>query len=91
MSVKPVSARIRPGDTPTLRLKSVRLRRGARQILDGVSFDVERGQIVALKGASGSGKTTILRAIAGLEPFESGEVEVHGVTCLLYTSDAADE
>ncbi len=43
-----------------------------RAVLAGVSFDVGRGEIVALMGASGSGKTTILRTIAGLEPFERG-------------------
>ncbi len=38
-----------------------------------------RGEVVALMGASGSGKTTILRAIAGLEPFERGTLDVDGV------------
>ena len=42
--------------------------RGARQILDGVSFDVPRAAFVAIMGASGSGKTTVLRAVAALEP-----------------------
>ena len=60
-------------------IRDLRLCRGARCVLDGVSLDVARGGIVALMGASGSGKTTILRAIAGLEPFERGEVGVDGV------------
>ena len=45
-------------------------------MLDGVTFDVPRGELVALMGPSGSGKTTILRAVAGLEPFQSGMVQV---------------
>jgi ABC-type polar amino acid transport system ATPase subunit len=47
-----------------------------RDVLDGVTFDVPRGELVALMGPSGSGKTTILRVIAGLEPFQSGTVQV---------------
>lgn len=65
--------------TPAVSVRELRLRRGSRQVLDGVSFDVERGSVIALMGASGSGKTTILRAMAGLEPFESGSIVVEGV------------
>ncbi len=54
--------------------------RGARRVLAGVDFEIQRGEVVALMGASGSGKTTILRALAGLEPFEAGAVRVDGVT-----------
>lgn len=62
-----------------LRVRDLRLHRGARRILDGVQFDVSRGDLVAIMGPSGSGKTTILRAIAGLEPFDAGQVELDGV------------
>jgi len=57
-----------------LRLRDVQLWRGGRQVLAGVTFDVGRGELVALMGPSGSGKTTILRAIAGLEPFHAGRL-----------------
>jgi polar amino acid transport system ATP-binding protein len=59
-----------------LRVQALGLRRGARDVLEEVSFDVPRGELVALMGPSGSGKTTILRVIAGLEPFQSGTVQV---------------
>src|SRR5207342_2079364 len=49
-----------------------------RQILKGVSFDVGRGEIAALMGLSGSGKTTILRAVAELEPEGRAAVQVEG-------------
>ncbi len=62
-----------------VRLHDVLLRRGQRTILDGASLDVRRGDIVALMGASGSGKTTMLRVLAGLEPFERGAVTVDGI------------
>jgi ABC-type polar amino acid transport system ATPase subunit len=61
-------------------VRAVRLRRGNRCVLADVTFDVSRGEIVALRGPSGSGKTTILRAIAALESFEQGTIEVDRVT-----------
>jgi ABC-type polar amino acid transport system ATPase subunit len=55
------------------------LRRGERAILDGASLSVERGDFVALLGESGGGKTTLLRAIAGLVRFHGGAIDVDGV------------
>src|SRR5437764_14186181 len=48
------------------------------QVLDDVTFDVAEGESLVLLGASGSGKTTILRIIAGLEQPDSGRVILHG-------------
>jgi ABC-type polar amino acid transport system ATPase subunit len=62
-----------------LHVRDLRIRRGARTIVDGISLDVARGEIVALMGPSGSGKTTMLRAVAGLEPFAAGDVDVDGL------------
>ena len=62
--------------TIVLRVQALDLRRAVRGVLQGVTFDVPRGELVALMGPSGSGKTTILRVIAGLEPFQSGTVQV---------------
>lgn len=60
----------------TLTLRDVELRRGGRTLLSGVNLDVRPGDLIALRGSSGSGKTTILRAIAGLDAFERGTIEV---------------
>ncbi|MCG2784437.1 MAG: ABC transporter ATP-binding protein [Anaerolineae bacterium] len=49
-----------------------------KPLLKGVSFSVSPGEIVCLLGASGSGKSTILRIIAGLEEAESGDVDWDG-------------
>ncbi len=59
-----------------LRLQEVCLLRGQRQVLAGATFDVQRGELVALMGPSGVGKTTLLRVIAGLETFQSGTVHI---------------
>lgn len=52
--------------------------RGSKAVLRGVDLDVAPGEIVALMGVSGAGKSTVLRAVAALEPFTEGAVEVGG-------------
>ena len=54
--------------------RNVSLKRGAREILRGIDLHADVGEIVALMGLSGSGKTTMLRVIAGLERRDGGEV-----------------
>ena len=62
--------------TTSLRVQGLRLARGSRTILDGVHLQAASGEIVALMGLSGSGKTTILRVLAGLEQADAGEIDV---------------
>src|ERR1044071_3611251 len=51
---------------------------GGSTVLDNINFEVAEGEIVVLLGASGSGKTTILRIIAGLEMPYTGRIILHG-------------
>ena len=51
---------------------------GDRRILDGISFSVPRGKVTALMGASGGGKTTVLRLIGGQVRAQSGQVTFDG-------------
>jgi iron(III) transport system ATP-binding protein len=59
-----------------LLVSNVRKRLGENEILKGVSFELSRGEVVALLGPSGSGKTTLLRAIAGLDHPDSGQISL---------------
>ncbi|MDO8679766.1 MAG: ATP-binding cassette domain-containing protein [Acidobacteriota bacterium] len=61
--------------TNALTVRGLRLTRGSREILKGVDLQAREGEVVALMGLSGSGKTTILRVIAGLEPADGGDVQ----------------
>src|SRR6266542_4532915 len=54
----------------------------ALRVLDGASLAVVRGEVAALIGPSGSGKSSLLRCVNALEPFDEGEVRV-GETRLL--------
>lgn len=60
--------------TPVVSLAGVRLSRGGRPVLRGVDLAAGVGEVVALMGLSGSGKTTVLRLLARLEPPDAGEV-----------------
>ncbi len=71
--------------THPLEIRALTVRRGARVIVDGVDLDVPRGQVAALMGLSGSGKSTILRSIAGLDTFE-GTIRVDGRAGLVFQS-----
>ncbi len=61
-----------------LELRKVRKRRDTRWVLDGVSLSLERGVVYALLGESGTGKSTLLRCVQGLEAIDEGEVMVGG-------------
>jgi ABC-2 type transport system ATP-binding protein len=56
----------------------LRVVRGGRPVLPGISLEVERGSVTGLLGPSGTGKTTLIRAIVGVQVVESGEVRVLG-------------
>jgi len=72
--------------TPVVRLRDVTKSYGVgaakTQVLRGVSFDIDKGELIALVGQSGSGKSTLLNIIGGLDQPDSGEVEVLGIDTL---------
>jgi putative ABC transport system ATP-binding protein len=72
--------------TPVVRLRDVTKSygegAGKAQVLRGVSFDIEKGELIALVGQSGSGKSTLLNIIGGLDQPDAGEVEVLGIDTL---------
>ncbi|HYF94321.1 MAG TPA: ATP-binding cassette domain-containing protein [Symbiobacteriaceae bacterium] len=63
-----------------LRTRNLSKRYGDAYAIDNVSVEIKRGQIYGLIGLNGAGKTTFMRAVTGLTPLTSGEVELFGQT-----------
>ena len=61
-----------------LEVKNIQKKFGSNHVLKGVSFSLEKGQVLAIIGSSGSGKTTLLRCLNFLETPDAGEIMVDG-------------
>ncbi|WP_394114885.1 ABC transporter ATP-binding protein [Xanthobacter lutulentifluminis] len=67
-----------------VRLAGVRRVFNGRPVLDGIDLDVRRGEFVSLLGPSGTGKTTLLRILAGLDTADGGRVEVASARSVVF-------
>lgn len=72
-------------------LRDLRVNYGEREILHGISFDVQRGETLVILGGSGSGKSTLLRTLVGLEKPTSGEIWIKGKNIAAIPESELDE
>jgi len=69
---------------PAARVRGLSRAFGGRQVLDGVDLDIAPGEFVAMLGVSGTGKSTLLRALAGLDREVTGELSVPGPVAVAF-------
>jgi phospholipid/cholesterol/gamma-HCH transport system ATP-binding protein len=68
-----------PASGPIISASDLRVRYGDREVLHGLTFDVQQGETLVIIGGSGSGKSTLLRTLVGLEKPSSGQVRIKGI------------
>jgi len=76
---------------PILEVNNLKKSFGSNHVLKGVSFSLEKGQVLAIIGSSGSGKTTLLRCLNFLETPDDGEICVNGKPLLNLGQKLTDE
>ena len=76
---------------PVISAKELRVQYGEREILHGISFEVQPKETIVILGGSGSGKSTLLRTMVGLERPTSGAICVHGTDLARASASELDE
>ncbi len=77
--IDPSSGSVQPSGDWLITIRGLSFRRGERVIFQDIDLDIPRGQITAIMGPSGTGKTTLLRLISGQIRPDAGRIEVDGV------------
>ena len=72
-----------------LEVQDIKKNFGKNEVLKGISFDLEKGEVLTIIGSSGSGKTTLLRCLNYLEVPDNGSIVVNGNT--VFTSEEKDK
>ena len=65
-------------DQPLIRMRDVHKTFGAVQVLNGISLEVMKGEVICIIGPSGAGKSTLIRCVNALVPIDSGSILVEG-------------
>jgi phospholipid/cholesterol/gamma-HCH transport system ATP-binding protein len=78
-------------ESPPIQLDDLRYQVDSKVVLDGVNLTVHRGEIVAIMGRTGCGKTTLLRLVIGLVRPTSGAVRIHGIDLSSLSERQLDE
>jgi phospholipid/cholesterol/gamma-HCH transport system ATP-binding protein len=79
--------KMQPGNDIIINIKGLKVGFGSRLIMDGLDLDVRRGEILGVVGASGTGKSVLLRTIIGLIQPRAGSIEVFGVDLVTVSAE----
>jgi phospholipid/cholesterol/gamma-HCH transport system ATP-binding protein len=80
-----------PPSGPAIAVRNLRVKYGEREILHGISFEIQAGETLVILGGSGSGKSTLLRTLVGLERPSSGEIWMRGKNVMTMSNAERDE
>lgn len=81
-----------PSGRVVMELRGICKSYGTKKVFNGLDFDIDRGDRIAIVGVNGAGKSTLSRIIAGVESFDSGERKVgHNVIVSYFAQHQADE
>jgi D-xylose transport system ATP-binding protein len=78
---EPVAITTETGDgrpTPLVEMRDIRVSFGGVHAVDGVSVDLNAGEVVGLVGGNGAGKSTLMKVLSGAHPADSGEILIDG-------------
>ena len=78
MSIDPMSTEMRAATAPIIALKDVEKAFGPVLVLRGVDFDIRAGEVHALMGENGAGKSTMIRIMSGAHQANAGTLEIDG-------------
>lgn len=78
-ALDPNSAPTTEASAPLITVRDLTLRRGRTEVLHGIDLDIAAGEFVAVVGANGAGKTSLIQALAGVVPPPRGSVHVGGI------------
>lgn len=78
-------------DDAAISVVELEKRYGDRTVIKGITYDIHKGQVVALVGPSGGGKSTALRCMTALEPFHGGSIRVGNARLTPHDKHHADE
>src|ERR1700682_1500308 len=76
-----------PAETPLLSLRAIHKKFGGTYALQDVSFDVCKGEVLALLGENGAGKSTLIKTLAGVPPLDAGEILFEGQPANRHVAD----
>jgi D-xylose transport system ATP-binding protein len=69
---------VRTTEPPLVELRDIRVAFGGLRAVDGVTLDLRRGEVVALVGGNGAGKSVLMHTLAGAHPADSGQIIIDG-------------
>src|SRR6202790_442125 len=76
-----------PAETPLLSLRAIHKKFGGTYALQDVSFDVSKGEVLALLGENGAGKSTLIKTLAGVHTLDAGEILFEGQPANRHVAD----